>query len=46
MAATRGHLEVLNLILGHNVDVTASDAAGKFVAPKTLCVIALIASRL
>uniref|UniRef100_A0A669EWE4 Uveal autoantigen with coiled-coil domains and ankyrin repeats n=1 Tax=Oreochromis niloticus TaxID=8128 RepID=A0A669EWE4_ORENI len=29
LAATRGHLEVLNLILGHNVDVTASDAAGK-----------------
>ncbi|XP_030582236.1 uveal autoantigen with coiled-coil domains and ankyrin repeats protein [Archocentrus centrarchus] len=29
LAATRGHLECLNLILGHNVDVTATDAAGK-----------------
>uniref|UniRef100_A0A3Q0SF62 Uveal autoantigen with coiled-coil domains and ankyrin repeats n=1 Tax=Amphilophus citrinellus TaxID=61819 RepID=A0A3Q0SF62_AMPCI len=27
LAATRGHLECLNLILGHNVDVTATDAA-------------------
>ncbi|KAM3877221.1 uveal autoantigen with coiled-coil domains and ankyrin repeats protein [Diretmus argenteus] len=29
LAATRGHLDCLNLILGHNVDVTASDATGK-----------------
>lgn len=29
LAATRGHLDCLNLILGHNVDVTATDAAGK-----------------
>ncbi|XP_068580382.1 uveal autoantigen with coiled-coil domains and ankyrin repeats protein isoform X2 [Cebidichthys violaceus] len=29
LAATRGHLECLNLILGHGVDVTASDATGK-----------------
>uniref|UniRef100_A0A674NGS9 Uveal autoantigen with coiled-coil domains and ankyrin repeats n=1 Tax=Takifugu rubripes TaxID=31033 RepID=A0A674NGS9_TAKRU len=29
LAATRGHLECLNLILGHNVDVTATDASGK-----------------
>uniref|UniRef100_A0A672JMD3 Uncharacterized protein n=1 Tax=Salarias fasciatus TaxID=181472 RepID=A0A672JMD3_SALFA len=29
LAATRGHLDCLNLILGHNVDITASDATGK-----------------
>uniref|UniRef100_A0A3Q1C0V4 Uveal autoantigen with coiled-coil domains and ankyrin repeats b n=1 Tax=Amphiprion ocellaris TaxID=80972 RepID=A0A3Q1C0V4_AMPOC len=29
LAATRGHVDCLNLILGHNVDVTASDATGK-----------------
>ncbi|MFT7816592.1 uveal autoantigen with coiled-coil domains and ankyrin repeats isoform X2 [Arapaima gigas] len=29
LAATRGHLDCLNLILGHGVDVTATDAAGK-----------------
>ncbi|XP_070820579.1 uveal autoantigen with coiled-coil domains and ankyrin repeats isoform X2 [Chaetodon trifascialis] len=29
LAATRGHLDCLNLILGHNVDVTATDATGK-----------------
>ncbi|KAM6950955.1 uveal autoantigen with coiled-coil domains and ankyrin repeats protein isoform 2-T2 [Lycodopsis pacificus] len=29
LAATRGHLECLNLILGHGVDVTATDATGK-----------------
>ncbi|RVE74278.1 hypothetical protein OJAV_G00020340 [Oryzias javanicus] len=29
LAATRGQLECLNLILGHNVDITASDATGK-----------------
>lgn len=29
LAATRGHLDCLNLILGHNVDVTATDASGK-----------------
>lgn len=29
LAATRGHLDCLNLILGHNVDITATDAAGK-----------------
>ncbi|XP_032391362.1 uveal autoantigen with coiled-coil domains and ankyrin repeats [Etheostoma spectabile] len=29
LAATRGHLDCLNLILGHSVDVTASDATGK-----------------
>ncbi|XP_062280950.1 uveal autoantigen with coiled-coil domains and ankyrin repeats protein [Scomber scombrus] len=29
LAATRGHLECLNLILGHNVDITATDATGK-----------------
>ncbi|KAI4830601.1 hypothetical protein KUCAC02_002220 [Chaenocephalus aceratus] len=29
LAATRGHLECLNLILGHSVDVTATDATGK-----------------
>ena len=28
LAATRGHLDCLNLILGHSVDVTASDATG------------------
>uniref|UniRef100_A0A3Q3JHH2 Uncharacterized protein n=1 Tax=Monopterus albus TaxID=43700 RepID=A0A3Q3JHH2_MONAL len=26
LAATRGHLDCLNLLLGHNVDVTAADA--------------------
>lgn len=30
LAATRGHLECLNLILGHSVDVTATDATGEF----------------
>uniref|UniRef100_H3CVZ1 Uveal autoantigen with coiled-coil domains and ankyrin repeats n=1 Tax=Tetraodon nigroviridis TaxID=99883 RepID=H3CVZ1_TETNG len=29
LAATRGHLDCLNLILAHNVDVTATDASGK-----------------
>ncbi|XP_017275115.1 uveal autoantigen with coiled-coil domains and ankyrin repeats protein isoform X2 [Kryptolebias marmoratus] len=29
LAAARGHLDCLNLILGQNVDITASDAAGK-----------------
>uniref|UniRef100_A0AAY4C0S3 Uveal autoantigen with coiled-coil domains and ankyrin repeats b n=1 Tax=Denticeps clupeoides TaxID=299321 RepID=A0AAY4C0S3_9TELE len=29
LAATRGHLDCLNLILGHNVDLTATDATGK-----------------
>ncbi|XP_053298649.1 uveal autoantigen with coiled-coil domains and ankyrin repeats protein isoform X1 [Pleuronectes platessa] len=29
LAATRGHQDCLNLILGHNVDVTATDATGK-----------------
>ncbi|XP_068597838.1 uveal autoantigen with coiled-coil domains and ankyrin repeats protein [Brachionichthys hirsutus] len=29
LAATRGHLDCLNLILGHNVDITATDASGK-----------------
>ncbi|KAG8014403.1 Uveal autoantigen with coiled-coil domains and ankyrin repeats, partial [Nibea albiflora] len=29
LAATRGHLDCLNVILGHNVDVTATDATGK-----------------
>lgn len=29
LAATRGHLECLNLMLGHNVDITAKDASGK-----------------
>ncbi|XP_022520945.2 uveal autoantigen with coiled-coil domains and ankyrin repeats protein isoform X2 [Astyanax mexicanus] len=29
LAATRGHLDCLNLILGHGVDVTATDATGK-----------------
>ncbi|KAM8877368.1 uveal autoantigen with coiled-coil domains and ankyrin repeats isoform 1-T1 [Synchiropus picturatus] len=29
LAATRGHLDCLNLILGHSVDVTATDATGK-----------------
>uniref|UniRef100_A0A8C9TWS6 Uveal autoantigen with coiled-coil domains and ankyrin repeats n=2 Tax=Scleropages formosus TaxID=113540 RepID=A0A8C9TWS6_SCLFO len=29
LAATRGHLDCLNLILGHGVDVIAKDAAGK-----------------
>ncbi|XP_051792564.1 uveal autoantigen with coiled-coil domains and ankyrin repeats protein isoform X2 [Acanthochromis polyacanthus] len=29
LAATRGHVDCLNLILGHNVDITASDATGK-----------------
>ncbi|XP_059203023.1 uveal autoantigen with coiled-coil domains and ankyrin repeats protein [Centropristis striata] len=29
LAATRGHLDCLNLILGHNADVTATDATGK-----------------
>ncbi|XP_068170711.1 uveal autoantigen with coiled-coil domains and ankyrin repeats [Antennarius striatus] len=29
LAATRGHLDCLNLILGHNVDVTATDGSGK-----------------
>lgn len=30
LAATRGHLDCLNLILGHSVDVTATDASGEF----------------
>ncbi|XP_028331091.1 uveal autoantigen with coiled-coil domains and ankyrin repeats protein isoform X2 [Gouania willdenowi] len=29
LAATRGHLDSLNLILGHSLDITASDATGK-----------------
>ncbi|MED6233307.1 hypothetical protein ATANTOWER_009922 [Ataeniobius toweri] len=29
LAATRGQLECLNLMLGHNVDITAKDACGK-----------------
>ncbi|XP_065808829.1 uveal autoantigen with coiled-coil domains and ankyrin repeats protein isoform X4 [Labrus bergylta] len=29
LAATRGHLECLNLILGHSVDITGTDATGK-----------------
>ncbi|KAM4602778.1 uveal autoantigen with coiled-coil domains and ankyrin repeats protein [Polymixia lowei] len=29
LAATRGHLDCLNLILGHSVDITATDATGK-----------------
>eukprot|EP00064_Thunnus_orientalis_P008804 superscaffoldBa00001074_g8827 len=29
LAATRGHLDCLSLILGHNVDITATDATGK-----------------
>ncbi|XP_017559053.1 uveal autoantigen with coiled-coil domains and ankyrin repeats protein isoform X1 [Pygocentrus nattereri] len=29
LAATRGHLDCLNLILSHGVDVTATDATGK-----------------
>ncbi|XP_029000479.1 uveal autoantigen with coiled-coil domains and ankyrin repeats protein isoform X2 [Betta splendens] len=29
LAATRGHLDCLGLILGHSVDVTAADATGK-----------------
>ncbi|XP_072320932.1 uveal autoantigen with coiled-coil domains and ankyrin repeats protein [Eucyclogobius newberryi] len=29
LAATRGHLDCLNLILGQNVDITATDATGK-----------------
>ncbi|XP_056134597.1 uveal autoantigen with coiled-coil domains and ankyrin repeats [Lampris incognitus] len=29
VAATRGHLDCLNLILGHNVDIIATDATGK-----------------
>lgn len=29
LAATRGHLDCLNLILNHSVDVTATDATGK-----------------
>nr|XP_057944941.1 uveal autoantigen with coiled-coil domains and ankyrin repeats protein isoform X2 [Doryrhamphus excisus] len=29
LAATRGHLDCLNLILSHNADVTATDATGK-----------------
>ncbi|KAM4744252.1 uveal autoantigen with coiled-coil domains and ankyrin repeats protein isoform 2-T2 [Anableps anableps] len=29
LAATQGQLECLNLILGHNVDITAKDASGK-----------------
>ncbi|XP_054588275.2 uveal autoantigen with coiled-coil domains and ankyrin repeats protein isoform X2 [Nothobranchius furzeri] len=29
LAASRGQLDCLNVILGHNVDITASDAAGK-----------------
>uniref|UniRef100_A0A8C8FRL5 Uveal autoantigen with coiled-coil domains and ankyrin repeats n=1 Tax=Oncorhynchus tshawytscha TaxID=74940 RepID=A0A8C8FRL5_ONCTS len=29
LSATRGHLDCLNLILGHSVDLTATDATGK-----------------
>ncbi|KAJ8417207.1 hypothetical protein AAFF_G00284340 [Aldrovandia affinis] len=29
LAATRGHLDCLNLILGHSVDITATEATGK-----------------
>ncbi|XP_036400233.1 uveal autoantigen with coiled-coil domains and ankyrin repeats protein-like isoform X2 [Megalops cyprinoides] len=29
LAATRGHLDCLSLILGHNVDATATDSTGK-----------------
>ncbi|XP_023188011.1 uveal autoantigen with coiled-coil domains and ankyrin repeats isoform X2 [Xiphophorus maculatus] len=29
LAATQGQLECLNLMLGHNVDITAKDASGK-----------------
>ncbi|XP_059367499.1 uveal autoantigen with coiled-coil domains and ankyrin repeats protein-like isoform X1 [Carassius carassius] len=29
LAATRGHLDCLNLILNHGVDITATDATGK-----------------
>ncbi|KAM6981458.1 uveal autoantigen with coiled-coil domains and ankyrin repeats protein isoform 2-T2 [Aplochiton taeniatus] len=29
LAATRGHLDCLSLILGHHVDITAKDATGK-----------------
>ncbi|KAM7424498.1 hypothetical protein PAMA_000711 [Pampus argenteus] len=29
LAATRGHLDCLSLILGHNVDISATDATGK-----------------
>ncbi|XP_066510670.1 uveal autoantigen with coiled-coil domains and ankyrin repeats-like isoform X1 [Hoplias malabaricus] len=29
LAATRGHLDCLNLILSHGVDITATDATGK-----------------
>ncbi|KAJ8344438.1 hypothetical protein SKAU_G00317670 [Synaphobranchus kaupii] len=29
LSAARGHLDCLNLILGHSVDVTATEAAGK-----------------
>uniref|UniRef100_A0A665U3H9 Uncharacterized protein n=1 Tax=Echeneis naucrates TaxID=173247 RepID=A0A665U3H9_ECHNA len=29
LAATRGHLDCLTVILGHNIDVTAKDATGK-----------------
>ncbi|XP_034039054.1 uveal autoantigen with coiled-coil domains and ankyrin repeats protein isoform X2 [Thalassophryne amazonica] len=29
LAATRGHLDCLTLMLGHNIDITATDATGK-----------------
>lgn len=37
LAATRGHLDCLNLILGHNVDVTATDATGKWRPMEAVC---------
>lgn len=30
LAASRGHLDCLNIMLGHHVDVTAADATGMF----------------
>lgn len=36
LAATRGQLECLNLMLGHNVDITAKDASGKFCLANTM----------
>lgn len=32
LAASRGHLDCLNLILNHGVDITATDATGEDVA--------------
>uniref|UniRef100_A0A3Q3XML2 Uncharacterized protein n=1 Tax=Mola mola TaxID=94237 RepID=A0A3Q3XML2_MOLML len=37
LAVTRGHLDCLNLILGHNVDVTATDASGEFCSVLWAC---------